>query len=182
MEGMELQLNDHDTQVEGGTPTEVAVIIPGFQRFPREAIQHLTSVSLMFFNTDISALQPTSSGWKHWISTISLLAHETNLPRLSLELRLSEKYFVSIWKVAPEPDPEYETHMQETYTRLIEPMLALKGLRNFFVHLNWDSGCGVKDKRLEMEGRLERMVMGEEYDAGKCGKVACYDHNDYDYY
>jgi hypothetical protein len=55
-----------------------------------------------------------------------------------------------------------------------------------FVHLNWARyiglpGMGVSDGRQELEQKLERMIMGQEYDAWKCGKAARMDSRWFDH-
>jgi hypothetical protein len=99
---------------------------------------------------------------------------------------MMEQYFPAIWEILFDPIDSYEKNMEDTYNDLIEPMSALRGLKSFFVHLNWKTSYGVLDKgvpdgRQKVEGKLERMVMGEEYDAWKCGKDVRYDLTSYDY-
>ncbi|KIM94231.1 hypothetical protein OIDMADRAFT_21449 [Oidiodendron maius Zn] len=120
-------------------------------------------------------LQTNQPGWKNWLSTVNLLSEKANLTVLNLEIRLAEKFYVSIWDMPLETDSGYKKRMLHTYQGLIQPVTALRGLKNFFVHLNWGSSCGVlgqgpSDGRGEIEQELERMVMGQEYNAWKCGK------------
>ena len=74
-----------------------------------------------------------------------------------------------------EEKPGYEDRMWETYHTLIQPMTSLRGLKSFFMHINWGSSCGMPgqkswDGRDEIESKLEKMVMGQEYDSWKHGK------------
>jgi hypothetical protein len=149
-----------------------AIIIPGHERFPRGAIQHLTCVRLNFPKAFLTTQQPCEVWWKHWLDTISWFAQEANLPRLRIELRLSEQWFVTVWDVPPLPDLVYERNMDEAYNALVLPMVELKGLKDFYVHLNYKTSCGHYDRRMEIEARLEKMVMGEDYDSWEGKQVA----------
>lgn len=53
-------------------------------------------------------------------------------------------------------------------------MSALRGLKKLFIYLNWDTSFELPDGRPEYEGILEKMVMGETYDAWKLGEVFRY--------
>jgi hypothetical protein len=146
--------------------------------FPRGSIRFLTSLRLNFEGLCLESLQPDRDGWPHWLGTIKLLSREANLSVLALEIQLAEKFYPCPWTrdpftdrgQPPDLDSEYEIFMLQTYERLIQPMKSLIGLKNLFIHLNWQTSFGLQDHRLGPEERLERMVMGEEYDAGRCGK------------
>lgn len=150
-------------------------IIPGLKRFPRYALRFFTSLRLDFEPSDLELFQPNRAGWKTWLNTVDLLSEEANLAALNLEIRLTEKVYDSVWAKS-EVEAGYEELMLETYERFIQPLISLQRLKNLFVHLNWASSCGlpesgVPDGRQQVERKLERMVMGEEYDAWKHGKV-----------
>jgi hypothetical protein len=150
-------------------------IVPAFERFPKYALRFFTSLRLVFIPSDLELFQPDQAGWKTWLNTVHMLSEEANLAVLNLEIRLEEKYYFS-YSDMEEFDIGYKDRMCETYQRLIQPLTSLQGLKNFFVHLNWASTIGlpeigVLDGREEIEGKLERMVMGDEYNAWKCGKV-----------
>jgi len=121
--------------------------------------------------------------------SIKVLSEQVSPAALHLEVRFSEKYYVSVWAIVPRDAdylrPGYKGHILDIYEKLIHPMTALKGLKSFFVHLNWGSTCGdingrkwlcgtwsipYADGRALEEQKLERMVMGPEYDAWECSK------------
>ena len=149
-------------------------IVPTLHRFPEYALGFLTSIKLDFHTSNLDLFQPDQSGWKAWLSTVQVLLEGANLAILSLELRFREKCYEAY------PDEEfdngYKDRIWEIYQNFIRPVASLHGLKNFYVHLNWACtigfpGVGVLDGREELEGKLETMVMGDGYDAWKCGKV-----------
>ncbi|KAH6962591.1 hypothetical protein BKA56DRAFT_736682 [Ilyonectria sp. MPI-CAGE-AT-0026] len=150
-------------------------IVPGLTVFPRYAIRLFTSLVLSFEPSNLALLQSGRTEWKYWIETIDLLSEEANLAVLHLEVRTNEDFYRSIWDFPMEEKPGYEDHMWETYQTLIRPMASLRGLKSFFMHINWGSSCGMPgqkswDGRDEIENKLERMVMGQEYDSWEHGK------------
>ncbi len=152
-------------------------ITAGLERFPKGSIRLLTSLQLSFNYTELDILQRSNRGmWKNWLSIIEILSKEANLAVLRLEIRMEEEDFCCITSDMPVlTADEYEKKMEDTYNDLVEPMCALRGLKSFFVHFYRSTIFSVPDKREQnwwqkVEGKLERMVMGEEYDAWKCGK------------
>jgi hypothetical protein len=87
----------------------------------------------------------------------------------NLEIRLAEEVYALTQDTQAQADTDYTSRMPDTYQKLVQPLAALLGLRNFFVHLNWGTSCigsgQALDGREEVERRLEEMVMGEGYDA-----------------
>jgi hypothetical protein len=162
----------HDNLAPGdGTSS----IVPGLKRFPKGSLPFLTSLKLEFEPSEHDMLQPSHPGWKNWVNTIDLLSKEANPAILNLEIRLTENFYVSVWNLRQELDSAYEKRMWDTYEAFIQPVTALRGLNNFFVHLNWGTSCGipgvgVPDGRQVVEQKLERMIMGEAYESWKCGK------------
>ncbi|KAH8589788.1 hypothetical protein B0O99DRAFT_745760 [Bisporella sp. PMI_857] len=152
-----------------------SIIIPGLKQFTKGSLLFLTSLKLEFEPAELNMLQPSQAGWNNWIDTIDLLSKEVTPAILNLEIRLTENFYVSVWNLREEPNSVYEERMWDTYTAFIQPVAALKGLKNFFVHLNWGTSCGIPGKgvldgRQALEQKLERMVMGEGYEAWQCGK------------
>jgi hypothetical protein len=95
----------------------------------------------------------------------------------SFEIRLAEELYTFRQNTQTQADTGYTNRMLDTYQKLVQPVAALLGLRNFFVHLNWGTGCigsgQALDGREEVEWRLKERVMGEGYDAwgqGRCGR------------
>lgn len=71
-----------------------------------------------------------------------------------------------------------EAAMWGVYQRLTEPMIALKGLQDLFIHLAWPLDYRKDDHRDQQERILERRVMGEHYDSASRGKVPTWSRGD----
>ena len=112
-----------------------------------------------------------------WLEIINTLAKEANLPLLSLELHFWETYYVwngdQQWGAPGTTfmrQREEETRVRNSYRKFIQPMTALRGLKNFHVHLALETSGKGLDGRGEIEGEIEKMIMGPDYDAWEHGK------------
>ena len=164
------------------------VFVPALHHFPHKSIQFLTWISLSFercsrkyddWGAEHSSigfvLADEKRGWATWTKTINFLAEKVNLPGLTLELRFEEWYYL----VYEEPegahqfqyDLDWEDLLIREYEKFIAPVATLKGLKRFFFHMTWLTGGWVRDTRSTIEQRLERLVMGDGYDAWKSGKT-----------
>jgi len=98
-----------------------------------------------------------------------------NFAALDLEIHLEEKLYAQGEDILVHPDTDDINLMLDVYQKLVQPVTALRGLDNFFVHMNWGTGCIGDGQALggrdEVERRLEEMVMGEGYDAWGRGKA-----------
>jgi hypothetical protein len=166
-----------DTDSEGEITEQLSEvsIVPGLAPFPPTSIGRLTSLRLLFEYSDLEHLQPNQAGWGNWLRTIDTLSREANLAALTLQIHMSEKFYPDFDDEKLTFSPIYESFMQQTYENLVRPMKVLRGrLKNLFIHLNWDTSSGFSDGRREHEQMLERIVMGQTYDAWKCGKTIRY--------
>jgi len=145
-------------------------------RFPRSSIKFLTELRLEVpWLDNLECFLPSHSGWKYWLDTVDILSREANLGALTLELDLQEVVFS--WEELEKnslsdiiTDTGYEDRMLQTYKTFIQPMSVLHGLKKLFIYLNWESTHQVSDRRQGYETMLERIVMGDNYDAAKYGK------------
>ncbi|KAF4633888.1 hypothetical protein G7Y89_g4226 [Cudoniella acicularis] len=175
MEEPLFECQDSAAQAETVESLSEISIVPGLAPFPQSSISHLTSLNLLFGYSDLKHLQPDRAGWHNWLKTIDVLSREANLEALTLQLRMSERFYPDFDDPKPTFEPEYKSFMRQTYENLVQPMKVLHKLKNFFVHLNWHTSSGFPDGRGGIEQILERMVMGQEYDAWKCGKTLHYE-------
>jgi hypothetical protein len=173
MEGFFWPPEPVDSESEEEPPLEMT-IMPGLAQFPPTSIGRLTSLCLLFPSSDLDHLQPDQVGWGYWLTTIDILSQEANLPALTLEIRMSEMYYPGLDGVRPIVFATHPNRMRETYKTLIRPLEVLHGrLKNLFIYLNWEASY-CPDERRDHEQMLERMVMGQTYDAWKCGKTTRY--------
>jgi len=150
----------------------------------------LTHLIIDFDGFEVEYMDQHPAEWDSWEESIIALFKQVNPIILHLEVRFSEKSYVSVWDIVLDDAdyllPGYKDQMLHIYQKLIQPFTALdKSLKNFFVHLNWGSSCGLvegrvwkcgtwsipyPDGRAEEERKLESMVMGSGYDAWERGK------------
>lgn len=121
-------------------------------------------------------MQSSRLEWKHWLDTIELLSKEANLAVLSLQFQLRESWYCTAFDLQIVFEASWWERMSETYHGLVRPMAYLKWLQDLFVHINRSSGFRVLDQSAtnwsrELEYRLERIVMGQKYDAWTRGKT-----------
>lgn len=144
------------------TPAECPAFI---EQMPSYALPYLRSLQFIMPDFDERVRQ----GWRgsRWCRYMQTLAHRANLPRLSLTIDQS------LWCDNAYDDVGSRAQADEIAWRfdqkLIEPLQALRGLKNLFVHLSHPLEWELRAHR---EGTLQRRVMGDKYDADKSGKYA----------
>ncbi|PSK46431.1 hypothetical protein B9Z65_5399 [Elsinoe australis] len=146
-------------------------LVSGLRWFPEQALKYLTSLILDFTGFQAVATFAEAHNKRIWEDIITLLSTQARLPALNLELHIKEFYFDDSFNQSFRASPGYEQRMRATYIEMFEVAKGLRGLKNLFVHLDWSSSTGEDDGRQELEGLLERMVMGEHYDAWEYGKT-----------
>lgn len=146
-------------------------LISSLEWFPEGALKYLTSLILDFKGFQAVPTFADTHNRRTWEDIISLLSTQARLPALNLELHIKEFYFDDSFNHSLRASPDYEQRMRSTYIEMFEVAKGLRGLKNLFVHLDWNTSTCEDDGRRELEGLLERMVMGEQYDAWEYGKT-----------
>lgn len=141
-------------------------------RIPAGTAMHLRSLQLTMPSINDQETLPSDDDLELWKSSIELLSRMANLAKLNLTLDMSQdrKYLKScavplkkaraIWSI---------------YQRIVAPLACLGGLRNLFIRLSYPQICQphrlralqLRDQR---EQKLERSIMGADYDAFVHGK------------
>ncbi|KAF4551764.1 Hypothetical protein D9617_12g036540 [Elsinoe fawcettii] len=105
-----------------------------------------------------------------WFETIKILSSKANLPCLTLEVHFwGWGYDASEYEELGGPGRDKGL---DEYTALSRAATELKGLKKFFVYFKLFEKANFDLRWLELERRLEKMVMGPEYDAQSHGKQA----------
>jgi len=162
-------------------------ILPGFKIFPKDAIRFIKRLKFLFDPSKPEMVVPDVPDWEHWLNALELLLKHSNLAILNLEIRLAEEFYSSgrYELTLQQTNEEYLEIIKAAYWRLVQPVATLRGLKNFFVHLNWGTsvtgGGQAPDNRRELERGLETLVMGEGYNAWARGKVVRIDLTGCDY-
>ncbi|MCJ1381037.1 hypothetical protein MMC17_004146 [Xylographa soralifera] len=125
---------------------------------PKEALPHLRRVVLTFLGLDPEEFLQDERKVTEWEKAIDLLDREVNLPKLTLVLDIDE------WYLGQDPALSKAQHL-DIYMRILQPLIRIRGIRNFFVFLKPRALYG-----REIACILEKSVVGPEYDAVANGK------------
>lgn len=143
--------------------------LDSFKPFTRNCLQHLRYIELRFVD-ELEALfvSPVQKSHPDWINLLDVLAQNAVLQKLTLVLNFGQEAlhrFLGRWQ-------HFEPQNPEGYDQVVKPMTRLKGLKDFFIHLSWHRG-GIDERNCEnIERRLERLVMGDNYDSFARGKIS----------
>ena len=157
------------------------------QVVPRGALRHLRFLEgvLPPFRTPwMLAHEPA---YRQWQEAIGIVCDHLTLPALTLRVYFADK--------RPYDDPSSDSPFRDTmtkaqameiyvsYMRILMPLQGLKGLSKLFVHVAWpwewtergrwrrreERGAVEREVR-DVEGRLEKMIMGKGYESERMGK------------
>lgn len=157
------------------------------QVVPRSALRHLRFLEVVFPPFRTPWMLAHEPAYRQWQEAIAIVRDHLTLPALTLRVYFADKL--------PYDHPSSDSPFRETltkaqameiytsYVRLVQPLQELKGLRKLFVHVAWpwewtergrwrrrEQGATVEKEVWDFERRLERMVMGQEYESKKVGK------------
>ena len=139
-----------------------------FKRLPVEAVPHLRSLQVV---TDyfLSWLKPGTRSAHDWAESINILVRHADVSRLSLTIDGSRS--LGDFDSYCENPREQDERGWERDQRIVNPLVRLNGLKNFFVHLAYPMySPGAEIIRKNQERILEKRVMGEHYDSVERGK------------
>lgn len=168
------------------TPEQIPAAIFLTQVVPRAALRHLRFLEVVFppFRTPwMLAHEPAFQQWKQ---AIEIVRDHLTLPALTLRVYFAERYHYFSISEPPFRNPmnkEGAIEIWVSYMRIMYPLRGLKGLSKLFVHAAWpyewtergnwrriNQRDAVKREIWDVEARLERMIMGEEYESERVGK------------
>jgi hypothetical protein len=148
---------------------------------PGPALRHLRQIEIALPSFDAEYTQLEDFAPRDWQSTIEYLASSgLNLPQLTITVHLPQNCMFN----ARRPKQE-RLALFTVYTRIIKPLSQLPGLGRFFARLTqpypWTLGPRryrtvtpppwVPVRTADLERFLEKMVMGDAYDATRLRKV-----------
>ena len=156
------------------------------QVVPRGALRHLRLLEVVFPPFKTPWMLAHEPAFKQWQEAIQIVRDHLTLPALTLRV-----YFADRCHYVPISDPPFRNTMNKagameiwaSYMRITYPLTGLKGLSKFFVHVAWpyewtergnwratvERDAVTKEVR-GVEARLERMIMGEDYESERLGK------------
>ena len=155
-------------------------VLPFLSWFKNDSFNRIKFLQLHFDRLEENEGLLSEAGWKQWLNTVAVLGKHPRLSNLTIEIRMDEPFWFNeqeIGKMWPPLDHEemqasHEHRMSSMYLKLFTPMKVLAGLKDLFIHFHFASSDGYRedDGRREQQRILECLVMGEDYDAWKCGK------------
>ena len=174
----------------GQAPTTV---LPHFEAstfmqdiIPSQCLHLLRFLEIVFPPLDEQYLAPRGSALQNWEHTVEHLRDKLNLPSLTLRV-----YYADFYGPCHATPFRRQLHRKEgwrvggAYMRIIRPLQKLKesGLKKLFVYAAWPWMWTRKGRNTArksrwivdtdvsyLERRLERRVMGDEYDSALLGK------------
>lgn len=166
---------------------------------PKHCLRYLRELEFVFpsLGKIVTYCQPQSREWQDWVRTLNSVADKLNLPNLTIRVLFAEWHpgagaghqpYEDDHPVYRQSQDEHEFNlMRQAYVDTITPLQRLRGLRSFFVYLkdpwwhsreynHWDielvrDKCGqLKQNMIALTVKLEKVVMGEQYDATAVGR------------
>jgi hypothetical protein len=141
----------------------------------RSALYHIRSLKWVLPISDEKYLSPNGPAFKNYLDTVEVMEEAMNLPALTLTIdmiqcgyydRASYHKPIALRRLKP-----LTKDLIKFYSQVIAPFVELgdAGLKNFFVHVEygWTKGTPLPSY---IEQRLERVVMGPDYDSEDRGK------------
>ncbi|KAH5253436.1 hypothetical protein HBI72_143010 [Parastagonospora nodorum] len=126
-------------------------------RLSSHALGRMRRLTLLLPPTIDLSLVDGLLDWRLWQASIQVLASKATLPILSLTVEIG-----SYWSENEGFDTRAHSTpriLQAYEEEVVRPLLQLRGLKRLFLYA-----------RLQVERRLEQMVMGVDYDAYRVGK------------
>ncbi|KAK0516830.1 hypothetical protein JMJ35_001433 [Cladonia borealis] len=157
------------------------------QVVPRGALRHLRFLEVVFPPFRTPWMLAHEPAFKQWQQAIEIVRDHLTLPALTLRVCFADK---SPYDFPYNPpfrttinNKEGAMEIWVSYMRIMYPLRGLKGLSKLFVHAAWpyewtergnwrrrEQRAAVQREVRDVEARLERMVMGEEYESESMGK------------
>jgi hypothetical protein len=102
---------------------------------------------------------------------MQLLATLATLPSLALSIKIGN-YQSEGQRLARKEHftTQDELRILQAYEEVVRPLVQLQGLKLLFLYVPFPFGRVNEEARVEVERRLEQMVMGTNYDAYCVGK------------
>ncbi|CAG8948879.1 hypothetical protein HYFRA_00002003 [Hymenoscyphus fraxineus] len=139
----------------------------------RSNINKLRRLEIVIAHPEYPCFGEAARSYLSWLRAVELLRGSANLPTLTL----SFSYFSS-------PDDD-RRNQQRVLRKTMQILTVLKGLKDFWVH-EWSKYVVFEHREIyetelrAREERLEKIVMGEEYDALTRGKDKVMEDHDFD--
>ena len=166
--------------VADGTPTRLEVSIFLTKIVPPDVLGFLTFLEVVFPPFDEDYLRPNEPAYQDWLQTIDYVKDKLYLPTLTLRVYMAD-HVPSGPGVTPFRNnitKQQGMVVLAMYVRTLGPLSKLNRMKRFFVHLAWpfawtrsarrartENREFMKQQAATMEQRVERLVMGNDYNS-----------------
>ena len=156
------------------------------QVVPWGALRHLRFLEVVFPPFKTPWMLAHEPAFKQWQEAIQIVRDHLTLPALTIRVYFADRCHHIPVDASPFRNTMNKAGAMEiwaSYMRMTFPLRGLKGLSKFFVHAAWPyewtergiwrrkvQNDAVKREVRDVEARLERMVMGEDYESERAGK------------
>jgi hypothetical protein len=139
---------------------------------PSRALGRIRQLTIWLPPLDSINLPYNHPDWPLWLASVRLLATKATLSGLALTIQVGN-YRVKRERLARKDQftPQDQARILRAYEEdIVYPLIQLQGLKLLFLHVPCPFGRGNEEARVQVERRLEQMVMGSEYNAYSMGK------------
>ena len=151
------------------------------------ALRHLRFLEVVFPPFRTPWMLVHEPAYRQWQDAIAIVQNHLTLPALTLRVYFADKLaYHDPSSGSPFRDTmtkEQAMEIYKSYMRVLMPLQGLKGLSKLFVHVAWpwewtqrgrwrrtEQRHAVEREVSHVERRLERMVMGMNYESERAGK------------
>ena len=156
------------------------------QVVPRGALRHLRFLEVVFPPFRTPWMLPHEPAYQQWQEAIEIVRDHLTLPALTLRVYFADRQpihhdFGTTFRHAMTKEQAMEIY--KSYMRILMPLQGLKGLSKLFVHAAWpwewtargrwrrrEHKDAVEREVRDVKARLERIVMGVNYENERGGK------------
>jgi hypothetical protein len=145
---------------------------PFLAGLPSHALGRIRQLTIWLPPIDNTSLPYNHLDWPLWLASVRLLATKATLSSLALTIQIGN-YRAKRDRLARKEHftPQDQARILRAYEEdIVRPLVQLQGLRVLFLHVPCPYGRGNEEARVQVERKLEQMVMGPDYSAYGMGK------------
>jgi hypothetical protein len=141
-------------------------------RLPSKALARIRRLDILLPPIGDASFANRQLGWtSSWQASMQLLATKATLPSLALTIKIGN-YQSKHQRLARKEHftAKDEIQMLQAYNEVVYALVQLHGLKLLFLYVPCPFGRGNEEARVQIERRLEQVVMGAGYNADLMGK------------
>ncbi|KAF2818331.1 hypothetical protein CC86DRAFT_433903 [Ophiobolus disseminans] len=139
---------------------------------PSHALGRIRQLTIWLPPIDTISLPYNHPDWPLWLASVQLLATRATLSGLALTIQIGN-YRAKRERLARKEHftPQDQSQILRAYEEdIVYPLMQLQGLKLLFLYVPCPFGRGNEEARVQVERRLEQVVMGADYNAYRMGK------------